>query len=68
MSDVVDEANAVAERERAASVARLKAPAAPLDLADCVACGEPILPLRRQLVPNAIRCTGCQADHERNAA
>ncbi|HWJ72393.1 MAG TPA: TraR/DksA C4-type zinc finger protein [Kaistia sp.] len=68
MSDDADQANDLAERERAASVARLKAPAAPLDLADCVACGEPIPPLRRQLIPNAIRCTGCQADHERNAA
>jgi phage/conjugal plasmid C-4 type zinc finger TraR family protein len=68
MSDVVDQAIDLAERERSASVSKLKSSAAPVDLTECVECGEPIPPRRRASVPNAIRCTGCQADHERSAA
>lgn len=30
----------------------------------CIACGDPIPEARRQAVPEAIRCAGCQTEFE----
>lgn len=59
------------EADREAGIARARAALTALQdseaekSGDCADCGEPIPDMRRQLVPNATRCTSCQAHFER---
>jgi phage/conjugal plasmid C-4 type zinc finger TraR family protein len=68
VSDVVDEAQAIEEaaRERAIEAFRQRdAASVAFKPADCLDCGDEIGAERRKAVPHALRCTSCQAKHER---
>jgi phage/conjugal plasmid C-4 type zinc finger TraR family protein len=67
MSDIVDDATELEQRQRdAALAARPKSP--PIALRhvtdECIMCGEPIPPERRAAVPDCCRCSGCQSAYE----
>jgi len=59
------------EADREAGIARARAALMPLqdreaeNSGDCADCGNSIPEMRRQLVPNATRCTPCQAHFEK---
>jgi phage/conjugal plasmid C-4 type zinc finger TraR family protein len=62
-----DQADAASRVEMRLNALRLKAARAQMEgegRAECQDCGEAIDSRRRQLVPNAVRCTGCQNMHE----
>jgi phage/conjugal plasmid C-4 type zinc finger TraR family protein len=69
VSDLADEAQALeeAERARALSALRRREPpfAPPIEAAECIDCGDAIPKARRKAVPQARRCTGCEARHEK---
>jgi phage/conjugal plasmid C-4 type zinc finger TraR family protein len=46
------------------AVARARGQAAGPGRADCKGCGELIPVQRRQLMPHAVRCVHCQAEHD----
>lgn len=58
--DPLDLAEALAERERAAGVARVAAALAKPGAADCWDCGDRLSAARRAALPSAVRCTACQ--------
>lgn len=58
----------MAERERAAAIARIRDEAIGDRLTactDCIGCGEPIPPARLAARPLALRCVDCQVGYER---
>ncbi len=65
MSDPLDMAQDVEERDRAGAVAAALRPLHGHGLMSCEACGEEIPAARRQALPSARRCVRCQAEHER---
>ncbi|MFN3858407.1 MAG: TraR/DksA C4-type zinc finger protein [Caulobacter sp.] len=67
MSDVLDAAQAVEERERHASIARVRSAAClpPASDGDCIDCGDEIDPDRRRVLPGARRCLTCAEARER---
>jgi phage/conjugal plasmid C-4 type zinc finger TraR family protein len=68
--DDADRADDLIERERAAALARCLCPSAePPRLALdgtrlCLDCGERIPTARLRVLPRALRCVHCAADHE----
>lgn len=65
MADDVDFACQLADAEREASAARVQAELRARGTRVCIACGEPIDPVRRAVVPFARRCIDCAAADER---
>ncbi len=66
MADLADLADAAAERERDAGVARICAALARhRGATDCAECGEEIEPERLAAVPSARLCVGCRTEFER---
>ncbi len=65
MADVIDQAQAYEERERAAAIQRRVA-AVPHseDVIDCRECGDEIPEARRRAVPGCRTCAPCQAEME----
>ncbi len=63
MTDMIDKANADYERWLQGQISKSKH--APNDTTDCVDCGEPIGDKRKQVLPHAVRCVGCQWQFER---
>ena len=65
MTDQLDEAQALEQRERddciARATGRTKGPGAE----HCAVCGEPIDEARRKAMPSATRCVDCQESRER---
>ncbi|MCK5770918.1 TraR/DksA C4-type zinc finger protein [Algiphilus sp.] len=70
MADAIDRANQLAEEARDAALARtLEASnAAPAEDPFCEDCGGLIPVVRRERLPSATRCVGCQSVHERKSA
>lgn len=68
MTDLVDQANDLAERERESLIARrvalATAPGNPADLADCLDCGGEVDPRRRAALPRVDRCIDCATRFE----
>ena len=70
MSDAIDFATDLSEREREAIIAarqRVEASRKPLrdeDLTDCRDCGEAIEPARRKALPFTDRCASCAHEAE----
>ena len=70
MADHADQAEDLAEIERAAGIAQVSARAAPpggLSPLDCEVCGAAIPEGRRHAIPGVRRCTACQEAVERLA-
>lgn len=69
MTDALDEAQAVEERERDASIALARAPVmqrrAMPAAEDCRHCDDPIDEARREALPGVQTCVECQASRER---
>ncbi|HSI41779.1 MAG TPA: TraR/DksA C4-type zinc finger protein [Xanthobacteraceae bacterium] len=65
MSDDVDRAQALEERQREISLRRQAERMAGDGRLSCVVCGEAIDPERLRVLPNALRCIGCQERRER---
>lgn len=68
--DDADAAQAMEARERASAIARALAarPETPLYLNGrrcCLDCEEPLPAARLAARPEAVRCVGCQEDHDR---
>ena len=53
------------EEERLTSISRAASALEGEGSDHCVDCGADISPARREAMPNADRCVGCQFDHER---
>jgi phage/conjugal plasmid C-4 type zinc finger TraR family protein len=60
-------ADARAEQERAAGVARVTATISRIGARDCADCGREIPAARRNAAPFARRCVNCQTIHEQEA-
>lgn len=69
MTDAVDRANDLAEREREAAVARLtkSSPLQHRDGTGCIDCGEDIGAERMARLPGALKCVGCAEIDEARA-
>lgn len=72
MSDQIDEAQEIEQRDNASALVRQQEAAAsteqPFEIQGrrvCLDCFEPIPKKRLKANPNAVRCTECQTDHER---
>lgn len=63
--DIVDQAQALEQRERNKGVARIQAGLNVEGAADCSDCADEIPMDRRKAMPNATRCAPCQEKHER---
>lgn len=63
MSDMIDKANADYDRWLEGEIARRQI--APTPTTECVDCGGEIGAKRKQALPHAIRCVGCQWQYER---
>lgn len=53
-----------AAQERDSAIARSRAALAGHGSAECIDCDNEIDPLRRKLMPSAVRCTHCQTRYE----
>lgn len=68
MSDIFDRAQEQAQRWNDNAVnARARLPATVAVNTECLECGEPISPARREAAPYATRCVECQSYVERYA-
>ena len=65
MTDAIDRATAQSEQILAMQIKNATAHTVPNAIVDCVDCGEPIGKVRKQALPHAVRCVGCQWTHER---
>ncbi len=65
MSDDVDTANDLALAERDSGIARARAAVAAIGQPECADCGDTIPQARREAMPSAVRCAGCQSGRER---
>ena len=65
MTDQLDEAQALEERERDDCIARAAGQIKGHGATHCAVCGEPIDEARRKAMPSAIRCIDCQDSRER---
>lgn len=65
MTDQLDEAQALEERERDAGIDRVVARLNGTGALYCASCGDEIDPARRAVMPSATRCTDCQDRRER---
>ncbi|MBE9577864.1 MULTISPECIES: TraR/DksA C4-type zinc finger protein [Moraxella] len=63
MTDMIDKANADYERWLNSKIKQAQVP--PNDTTLCVDCGNPIGDKRKQAIPHAVRCVGCQWQFER---
>lgn len=52
-------------RKRESMIAEIRASFDAQGREDCVTCGEEIEPARREAMPSAVRCVGCQTLFER---
>lgn len=67
MSDIIDDAQMIEERERALNIAAASQALRVEGSTDCVGCGEAIDEARRRAHPQARRCLPCQAALEARA-
>lgn len=67
MTDVVDQAEARIDQERAALSSRVSARVQRSGTPECVECGEYIPLARQAAAPFATRCIHCQEEFERGA-
>lgn len=65
MTDQLDEAQALEQRERDDCIARAAGRIKGRGATHCVVCGEPIDEARRSAMPSATRCIDCQEGRER---
>lgn len=70
MADAIDRANQLAAEARDAALARAleAANTAPADDPYCEDCGDLIPACRRERLPSATRCVGCQSVRESKSA
>lgn len=67
MTDPIDIANELAERERATALANLRNKPTACSLTHCEDCGEVIDEQRRKFVAGCCRCIDCQRIFEHKA-
>jgi phage/conjugal plasmid C-4 type zinc finger TraR family protein len=60
----LEAADAALNRERDSSIAAIQGVLSRPGEVDCVRCGEPIEAARRNALPSAKRCIGCQTQFE----
>lgn len=65
MTDQLDDAQELEERERNDCIARTTGRITGQGATHCVVCGEPIDAARRKVMPSATRCVDCQERRER---
>lgn len=65
MTDLIDRATTQSEQILAMQIKHAQSHATPNDITECIDCGEPIGKVRKQALPHAVRCVGCQWTHER---
>ncbi len=65
MTDVLDKASDQAQFLLDVQVRHITQSQSPNDTLECVDCGRPIGEKRKQALPHAVRCVGCQWQWER---
>lgn len=64
MTDIIDTANYIAQALLNNQIRNIKSAQTLNDIDECIDCGEPIGKKRKQIMPSAIRCVGCQWRYE----
>lgn len=65
MTDVLDKAGEQTQFLLEAHLRHITQSQSPNDTFECVDCGQPIGEKRKQALPHAVRCVGCQWQWER---